>query len=241
VKKMFSTRTKEKQKAKTMNALISIPVVETSGIIDEPPMDYREQIIAALIGGSLKTVQVPKDEPSEEKAESIIRKMPNAPPIGFGGRLRKFRGRYDIENDMIWINAKMESRRLRYPTIFHELAHATSHPTRLDRDCSITKHLRAPVEILPVIGEAREHVVVSHEEYCREEILAELSALYLCLESGLFWSHQKDGVGYIKDILEDRNAKTSGTPAAVLRPLHAEAIAIVDFILGVGSRSRVAA
>lgn len=182
--------------------------------------DYREEVLAALIAGSLKTVQIPKDEPSEERAESIIRNMPSAPPIEFG-RLRTYTGSYYVNDDKIWILAELKGKRSRYPVIFHELAHATGHSKRLNRRGLLDRTNAASV-------------------VCREEILAELSALYLCLEAGMFWTHKNVAASYIKKFLGHLNAKTPETRAAVLRPLHAEALKVVGFILGVGSRTRAA-
>lgn len=182
---------------------------------------YHEEILAGLISGSMKGVRVPMDQPSEANAESIIRNMPNAPSIGFG-RLRSYDGSYYSESDEVWVHPKLEGAWLRYPTIFHELAHATGHSTRLNRE-TITAKRR------------------SRASMCREEILAELSALLLCLEVGLFWSYQSFSAEYIKSFLEPLNATTPETRAAVLRPLHAEAIAVVSFILGSGVEQKAAA
>lgn len=183
--------------------------------------NYREEIVAGLIRGSLEGVRVPREEPSEETAESIIRNMPKAPPIGFG-RIRAYKGTYFDGDDSVWILKELERDPRRYPIIFHELAHATGHSTRLNREAIVTKR-RKPGATL------------------REEILAELSALYLCVEAGMFWSHQASAKEYIESYLVPLKATTEESRAKVLRSIHAEAVVVVDFILGTHATSTLAA
>jgi antirestriction protein ArdC len=52
-----------------------------------------------------------------------------------------------------------------YATLFHELAHSTGHPNRLDR-----------AALSPVFGS---------EDYAKEELVAELAAAFLCAHAGI--------------------------------------------------------
>jgi antirestriction protein ArdC len=71
-------------------------------------------------------------------AEAIVKAMPQSPVIHAG---RSTRARYSPKLDEVEMPAfdRFESGEAYYSTLFHELAHATGHPTRLNRD-SLAKH-----------------------------------------------------------------------------------------------------
>jgi antirestriction protein ArdC len=69
-----------------------------------------------------------------------------------------------------------------YGTILHELAHWTGHNTRLDRIISSTRF--------------------GSESYAIEELIAELTAAYLCVELGVSSSPRQDHVNYIASWLK---------------------------------------
>lgn len=172
----------------------------------------RENVINALIDGySLRTVHIPTQEPSEAKAEGVIRGMPKAPPIAYG-RLRTINGCYDTVDDQVWIHPSLKGKKERFRVTFHELAHSTGHRKRLNRP-GFMSHSRV------------------RDTYCREEILAELSSLYLSLEVGMFRSHAPHAAWYFKHFLGLWGMKSQDERASVLLPIHAEAQKVVNFIL----------
>ena len=69
-----------------------------------------------------------------------------------------------------------------YATLAHECAHWTRHPTRLDRD----------------FGRRR----WGDEGYAREELVAELSAAFLCADLGLELTPREDHAAYIDSWLQ---------------------------------------
>jgi antirestriction protein ArdC len=69
-----------------------------------------------------------------------------------------------------------------YATLGHELCHWTRHPSRLDRD----------------FGRKR----WGDEGYAREELVAELSAAFLCADLGLALTPRPDHASYLKSWLE---------------------------------------
>jgi len=66
---------------------------------------------------------------------------------------------------------KFDDERAYYATLFHEMAHSTGHKSRLDRDLT---------------GSG------SKEKYAAEELVAELSAAFLCAEVGVEQAGQPD-------------------------------------------------
>ena len=67
-----------------------------------------------------------------------------------------------------------------YCTLFHELAHSTGHPKRLDRK---------GLNILTRYGDVN---------YSKEELVAELTASFLCAETGIDNSTFCNSVAYIE-------------------------------------------
>lgn len=97
-----------------------------------------------------------------------------------------------------------------YCTLFHELGHATGHPSRLNRK-----------ELVESDG-------FGHEVYSREELTAELTAAYLCGVAGIEQSTLRNSTAYIQGWLAAlRNDKTLVIKAA------AQAQKAADYILHV--------
>ena len=113
--------------------------------------------------------KLPKIEMHEhdpiEAAERIIAGMPNPPEIQYAGSkafYSPFTDRITLPPRELFSNAEEF-----YATLNHEESHAVGHPKRLNRK-SITE--AAPF---------------GSPTYCFEEIVAEMSAAYLCAEAGI--------------------------------------------------------
>jgi antirestriction protein ArdC len=100
-----------------------------------------------------------------EAAERIIANMPNPPAIEYGGT----KAFYSPSADRITLPPRelFSSAEEFYATLNHEAAHSTGHPKRLNRDS---------------IAEA---APFGSPTYAAEELIAELSAAYLCAEAGI--------------------------------------------------------
>ncbi len=114
-------------------------------------------------------VKLPKVETFQhdpiERAETIIEQMPNRPEIAHAGA----RAFYSPMFDRVTLPPRelFHTPEEYYASAFHELSHSTGHAKRLARP--------EIMEIAP-FGSAT---------YSREELVAELSAAFLCAESGI--------------------------------------------------------
>ena len=96
-----------------------------------------------------------------------------------------------------------------HSTLFHELAHATGHPSRLARF-----DLNSPL------------AAFGSPDYSREELVAELGAAFLCAETGIANVTLENSAAYIQSWLQVlRNDKRMVVIAA------AQAQKAADFIL----------
>ncbi|UZR95325.1 ArdC family protein [Chondrinema litorale] len=112
-----------------------------------------------------------------ESAEAILRNMPKRPPIYF----KQDRAFYMPSHDFVNMPDQhlFEDDHQFYSTLFHELAHSTKHETRLD------DKQRGGSKGTP--------------EYAFEELIAELSACFLCGQSGIFFDVlQKSSAAYLE-------------------------------------------
>jgi antirestriction protein ArdC len=100
-----------------------------------------------------------------EAAQRIMADMPSAPEIEYAGS----KAFYNSIADRIILPCRelFTSAAKFYATAFHEMSHSTSHPKRLNRS-SITD--AAPF---------------GSSTYSVEELVAEMSAAYLCAEAGI--------------------------------------------------------
>lgn len=80
--------------------------------------------------------------------------------------IKKGASSYNVENDTIYLPLKSDfySEYEYYRNLFHELAHSTAHPKRLNRSFG---------------------VVFGDHQYCIEEIIAEITSVILCAKSGI--------------------------------------------------------
>jgi len=104
-----------------------------------------------------------------------------------------------------------------YATLFHELTHATGHESRLNR---------------PTLTEK---AGFGSNPYCKEELIAEMGAAFLCGHAEIGERTIDNSAAYLKGWLEQlRNDKTLIVQAA------AQAQKAADFILGNGPEGSVA-
>lgn len=137
---------------------------------------FNTEQIDGLPAHYTATVEVPREEPVEvyERIEQFVDNL-NI-PIVYGGN----RACYSPSKDLISLpkresfhtNEAFESTR------FHELAHATRHKTRLDRD----------------FGQKR----FGDSSYALEEGVAELSSVFLAVDLGINHEATDDNAAYIK-------------------------------------------
>jgi antirestriction protein ArdC len=99
------------------------------------------------------------------EAESIVKSMPRAPALAHGGD----RAYYRPSTDSVQMPTPetFDTAGNYYSTLFHELAHATGHESRLNR--------KGVAEVAAFGGET----------YAKEELVAEMGAAFLCAVSGI--------------------------------------------------------
>ena len=118
-------------------------------------------------GVERKAEPTPKRSPFQaiEACENVIRDTQVRTPVSHGGN----RACYYPGFDKISMPRKdsFESPEAYYATLFHELGHATGHESRLNRDS------------LRRIAGFGSHV------YSKEELIAEMTAAFLCAETGI--------------------------------------------------------
>ncbi len=129
--------------------------------------------------------------PSDQRnaiAESIVKSMPQCPVIHQG---RSTQARYSPKRDEVEMPAfgRFESGDAYYGTLFHELAHATGHPTRLNRD-SLTKHDGFGGQV-----------------YSQEELVAEMAAAFVGMEADIVKDQHEQSAAYLSGWLNVLKAK----------------------------------
>ncbi len=122
----------------------------------------------------IKRIQPLNNDDKIKASELIIKLMPNAPKIKFGGA----NALYASNTDSVHIpkQGQFESINEFYGAIFHELIHSTGHKSRINRE----------------FGRK------GTKEYAFEELIAELGASYLNAESGILFDNLKNSSAYIK-------------------------------------------
>lgn len=113
-----------------------------------------------------------------DAAESIAQTMPNRPIISHKG----FQPCYSPAADEVKMPGVKYFKTIEgyYATLFHELAHSTGHKSRLDR---------------PLGGR------FGDGKYSREELVAEMTAAYLCGQAGIIDDTLDNSASYIKSWL----------------------------------------
>lgn len=126
-------------------------------------------------------------------AQSIVDGYPNPPAIGYESEAF-----YVPATDRITVPRPGDYARAEefYSTLFHEMGHSTGHPDRLNR--SIANRFG------------------SHD-YGREELVAEMTAAFLCAEAGIEATHENSAAylaSWIATISEDNRAVVTAAGAA---------------------------
>jgi antirestriction protein ArdC len=139
--------------------------------------------------------------------DQIVFKMPQKPLIKHG-MTRAF---YSPSEDVVGLPARerFERKEEYYSTLFHELIHATGHETRLRR-ATLT-----------------EKAGFGSDPYCKEELIAEMGAAFLCGHAGIADRTIDNSAAYLNAWL-DRLERDS--TLVVQAAAHAQKAA--DFVLG---------
>ncbi|MCP4055472.1 MAG: hypothetical protein GY739_21015, partial [Mesoflavibacter sp.] len=153
--------------------------------------------------------ELPGDERTEwqriEAAEAIVEGMPQRPTIEHAGRAAVYYPTTDLvrmpERD------RFESGETYFSTIYHELTHATGHPSRLDRKGCGLARFGSPT-------------------YSREELVAEMGAAFLSGQAGIEHATLEASASYLDHWI----AKLKGDPTLAVRAAGAAQKA-ADFIL----------
>ena len=113
-----------------------------------------------------------------ESAEAVQLSMPNRPIVEIGGTKACYSPGLDrVRVPEMFRYDKAEEY---YSTLFHELAHATGHKSRLDREGITGQHF---------FGDA---------VYSREELVAEMSAAFLCGYCGIVNATIENSAAYLQ-------------------------------------------
>ena len=147
--------------------------------------------------------------------DEIVAHMPQRPAIKHG-MTRAF---YSPREDYVGLPARerFEQAESYYATLFHELTHASGHESRLNR-ATLT-----------------EKAGFGSNPYCKEELIAEMGAAFLCGHAEIVGRTIDNSAAYIKSWLEQlRNDRTLIVSAA------AQAQKAADFILGNGPEDSMA-
>jgi antirestriction protein ArdC len=142
------------------------------------------------------------------KPAEIVAKMPQKPQIKHG-MTQSF---YSPKDDCVSLPVRKRFSREEeyYSTLFHELVHSTGHETRLNR------------------GTLTEKAGFGSNPYCKEELIAEMGAAFLCGQAEIVERTIDNSAAYIKGWLEQmKSDKTLIVQAA------AQAQRAADFILGI--------
>ena len=140
-------------------------------------------------------------------AEEIVSGMPNPPAIRYGMN----RAFYRPSEDLVGMPDRkaFESDNEFFSTIYHELCHATGHPSRLNR---------------PTLTDGSGF---GSDPYSKEELIAEMGAAFLCGHSGVLDRTLENSAAYVQGWLERlKNDKRLVVQAA------AQAQKAADYILG---------
>ena len=139
--------------------------------------------------------------------EAIVDGMPQRPGIRVSGD----RAFYSVQTDAVTVprrEAFLSSEHY-YATLFHELTHATGHPSRLNR--------KTIVDAQPF----------GTPSYSREELIAEMGAAFLCALAGIDDPTIDNTASYLQGWL---NCLKADVKAVVMA--GAQAQKAVDFVMG---------
>ncbi len=168
---------------------------------------FNAEQLDNLPGAYTDSPAEPAAEPRDPIADAvaIVEGMPNRPRITYAGG----RACYRPFDDSVTVPPAESFPQLEehYSTLFHELAHATGHETRLNRK---------------TIGTA----AFGSDTYGREELLAEFAASFLCAVAGIATATIENSAAYIASWRETIKADK---PIVVFAAAQAQKAA--DYIL----------
>jgi antirestriction protein ArdC len=170
---------------------------------------------SAQIDG-LENIPAPVETPAtvNTTAADIVALMPKRPEIKYG----MSKAYYSPSTDIVAMpdRARFDSEAHFYSTIYHELTHATGAKSRLNR---------------PTLTES---AGFGSNPYCKEELIAEMGAAFLCGHAGIENTIQ-NSAAYLQNWLEQlKNDNVLIVQAA------AQAQKAADFILGTKFEDAVA-
>ena len=132
-----------------------------------------------------------------DKARAIIEAMPNRPKIHEGAAVPCYRPRSDSVH--MPESRFFDSEEAYYSTLFHELAHATGHASRLARPSLLdNKGILADGD-------------TARKTYAEEELVAEMSASFLNAHAGIIEDELANSAAYLAgwvDALKSKDAKS---------------------------------
>jgi antirestriction protein ArdC len=140
--------------------------------------------------------------------EAIVDGMPHRPAIRHGGGHAFYRPSTD--DVAMPLRTAFRSPEAYYATLFHELGHSTGHASRLDR--------KTLTDLCPF----------GSTNYSREELVAEMTAAFLCGRGGIEPATIDDSAAYIAGWLR----RLRGAPRMVV-VAGAQAQRAADYVLGV--------
>jgi antirestriction protein ArdC len=180
-----------------------------SGETDKIPMlrYYHVFNVSQCDGLKTGTAPVQTTENAISTPEDIVAKMPQPPVIKHG----MTRAYYSPREDCVGMPARERFERMEdyYSTVFHELVHSTGHEKRLKR------------------ATLAENNGFGSDPYCKEELIAEMGAAFLCGQAEIAERTIDNSAAYINGWLERvRDDKMLIVQAA------AQAQKATDFILG---------
>ena len=161
--------------------------------------------VAQIDGIDLEKFKINKEEfQPDEQAQSIVTGYTNSPLVKHEGT----RAFFDSRADVVTMPAidRFHNTAGYYEVLFHELGHSTGHTSRLDRPLGNKK---------------------SSDEYAFEELIAELTASFLCAESGILEATFENSASYLEGWLQSFKSDSS-----YLLKAAAKAQLAADHILG---------
>jgi antirestriction protein ArdC len=182
---------------------------EETGETDKIPMLRFYHVFNVAQCDGLKNIPAPVETPlsAPTKPEEIVAFMPKRPEIKHGMR----KAFYSPAEDIVAMpdRARFEDEAGYFATLFHELIHSTGHASRLNR---------------PTITEAEGF---GSNPYCKEELIAEMGAAFLCGQAGIAERTLENSAAYVQNWLEQLHSDKK-----LIVQAAAQAQKAADFILG---------
>lgn len=160
---------------------------------------------AAVTAAATATAESPSTKPEE-----IVAGMPQRPVIRHG-MMQAF---YSPCEDIVSMPARerFDATENYYSALFHELIHSTGHESRLNRS-TLT-----------------ERAGYGSDPYCKEELIAEMGAAFLCAQAEIVDRTIDNSAAYVRGWLE-----RLGSDRTLVVQAAAQAQKAADFILGTGA------